>query len=63
MACEHHWRCIIGTLEGKVISSGYYCVKCELTAPICPCGPHPEGFPWEGRQCKWCNPGKQSLSS
>jgi hypothetical protein len=48
----------MGVLEGKVISSGYYCVKCELTAPACPSGPHPEGFPWEGRKCDWCHPGK-----
>ena len=58
MTCEHHWRVIMGVLEGKVISSGYYCVKCDLTAPVCPSGPHPVGFPWEGRRCDWCHPGK-----
>ena len=48
MTCEHHWRVIMGVLEGKVISSGYYCVKCELTAPVCPSGPPPESLPRGG---------------
>lgn len=56
MTCKHEWLPMIGTLEGKTIGSGYYCLKCDRTAAVCPGGAHPEGFPWEGRKCDWCQP-------
>ena len=54
MTCDHDWRFMFGTLDWKTVGTGYYCRNCDLTAPVCKLGHHPEGFPEPGRPCAWC---------